>query len=91
MQDAGQGQVLAGTVYDTESRKQDSKRFNFIMKTIHFAHLGILFIYDVAIPLDQQKLAKEIYLLLDELDLCLPLRSNNSFLGVLVYRIVDTV
>ena len=31
--------------YIAESPKQDSKRFNSITKTIHFAHLGILFIY----------------------------------------------
>ena len=31
--------------YNAESPKQDSKRFNSITKTIHFAHLGILFIY----------------------------------------------
>ena len=28
-----------------KSSKQDSKRFNFISKTNHFAHLVILFIY----------------------------------------------
>ena len=32
--------------YNAESSKQGSKRFNSITKTIHFAHLGILFIYD---------------------------------------------
>ena len=31
--------------YNAKTPKQDSKRFNFITKTIHFAHLGILFIY----------------------------------------------
>ena len=31
--------------YNAESSKQGSKRFNFITKTIHFAHLCILFIY----------------------------------------------
>ena len=31
--------------YNAESPKQDSKRFNSITKTIHFAHLVILFIY----------------------------------------------
>ena len=30
---------------DVESPKQGSKRFNFITKTICFAHLGLLFIY----------------------------------------------
>ena len=33
--------------YNAESPKQDSKRFNSITKTIiHFAHLGILLIYE---------------------------------------------
>ena len=31
--------------YNAKSLKQGSKRFNFITRTIHFAHLGILFIY----------------------------------------------
>ena len=31
--------------YNAESPKQGSKRFNHITKTIHFAHLVILFIY----------------------------------------------
>ena len=31
--------------YNAESPKQGSKRFNSIRKTIHFAHLGKLFIY----------------------------------------------
>ena len=30
--------------YNAESPKKASKRFNFITKTIHFAHPGILFI-----------------------------------------------
>ena len=39
----------AGSVgkYNAESPKQDSRRFNSITMTIHFAHLGILFIYDM--------------------------------------------
>ena len=32
--------------YNTESPKQGSKRFNYITNTIHFAYLGVLFIYD---------------------------------------------
>ena len=38
----------AGSVgkYNAESPKQDSRRFNSITMTIHFAHLGILFIYE---------------------------------------------
>ena len=32
-------------IYNAESPKQGSKRFNFFRKAIHFAHLGILFIY----------------------------------------------
>ena len=32
--------------YNAYSLKQPRKRFNFITKKIHFAHLGILFIYD---------------------------------------------
>ena len=35
----------AGRVRCWASPKQGSKRFNFIMKTIHFAHLGILLNY----------------------------------------------
>ena len=31
--------------YNAESPKQGSKRFNSISKKVHFAHLGILFIY----------------------------------------------
>ena len=31
--------------HNAESPEQGSKRFNSITKTIHFAHLGILFIY----------------------------------------------
>ena len=31
--------------YNAESLKQGCKRFNSITKTIHFANLGILFIY----------------------------------------------
>ena len=31
--------------YNAESPKQGSIRFNSIIKTIHFAHLGIMFIY----------------------------------------------
>ena len=31
--------------YKAKRPKQGSKRFNFITRTIHFAHLGILFIY----------------------------------------------
>ena len=31
--------------YNAESPNQGRKRFNSITKTIHFAHLGILFIY----------------------------------------------
>ena len=31
--------------YNTESPKKESKRFNSVKKTIHFAHLCILFIY----------------------------------------------
>ena len=31
--------------YNAESPKQDSKRFNSMTKTIHFAHLVILFIF----------------------------------------------
>ena len=31
--------------YNIASQKQGSKRFNSITKTIHFAHLGIFFIY----------------------------------------------
>ena len=31
--------------YNAESSKQDSKRFDFITKRCHFAHLGILFSY----------------------------------------------
>ena len=31
--------------YNAKSAKQDSEKFNFITKTIHFAHLDILFIY----------------------------------------------
>ena len=31
--------------YNAEVLKQGSKRFNSITQTIHFAHLGILFIY----------------------------------------------
>ena len=43
-----QGQVLASTYsYNAESQKQGSNRFNSITKMIHFANLGILFIYDV--------------------------------------------
>ena len=33
--------------YNAESQKQGSNRFNSITKMIHFAHLGMLFIYDV--------------------------------------------
>ena len=36
--------------YNAESPKQGSKRFNSITKTIHWAHLGILFIYGVLLP-----------------------------------------
>ena len=36
--------------YNAESPKQGSKRFNFIMKTTHFAYLGILFIYELPHP-----------------------------------------
>ena len=32
--------------YNAESPKQGSKMFNSIIKTIHFAQPGILFIYD---------------------------------------------
>ena len=32
--------------YNAENPKQDSKRFNSITKTIHFAYLGLLFIYE---------------------------------------------
>ena len=39
----GQGQVLAST--STLRPKQSRKRFNCITKTIHFAHLSILFTY----------------------------------------------
>ena len=35
----------ASIQYNAESLKQGSKRLNSITKTIHFAHLGILFIY----------------------------------------------
>ena len=31
--------------YNAEVLKQGSKRFNSLTQTIHFAHLGILFIY----------------------------------------------
>ena len=31
--------------YNAKSPKQGSQRFNSIAKTIHLAHLGILFIY----------------------------------------------
>ena len=34
--------------YNPKSPKQDSKRFNSITMTIHFAHLGILFIYRIS-------------------------------------------
>ena len=44
----GQGQVLASTM---PISKQGSKRFNFITKTILFAHLGILFIYAYTLTL----------------------------------------
>ena len=37
---SGDGKCIA------ESPKQNSKRFNFITKTIHFAHLVVLFIYE---------------------------------------------
>ena len=36
--------------YNAESPKQGSKRFNSITKTIHFAHLGIIFIYARNLP-----------------------------------------
>ena len=41
------GRVRCWQIYNAESPKQDSKWFNFIMKTIHFAHLVILFIYAI--------------------------------------------
>ena len=44
--------------YNAESPKQSSKRFNSIMKTIHFAHLGILFIYELYRP---QKVVSACY------------------------------
>ena len=47
--DAGPaGKVRCGQVYNVESPKQDSKQFNFITKTTHFASLVILFIYNFA-------------------------------------------
>ena len=48
--DAGPaGRVNVGKYeYKAESPKQGSNRFNFIMKTIHFAHLCIL--YYLSIP-----------------------------------------
>ena len=36
--------MLAST-YNAKSPKQGIKRFNSIKKTIHFANLGILFVY----------------------------------------------
>ena len=33
--------------YNAESLKQGSKRFNSILQTIHFAHLGIIFYYSM--------------------------------------------
>ena len=42
MRAGGQGQVL---VYNAESPNHGSKRFNSVTKTIHFAHLDMLFIY----------------------------------------------
>ena len=39
---SGQGQVLASTMPRVQNRAA-------IMKTIHFAHLGILFIYDLTV------------------------------------------
>ena len=35
--------------YNAKSTKQGSKGFNSISKTIHFAHISILFIYDLSI------------------------------------------
>ena len=44
--------MLASIVlYIAESTKQDRIKCNSITKTIHFAHLGILFIYGVIVPL----------------------------------------
>ena len=37
--------VLYCTVYNAESPNQGSESLNFITKTIHFLHFGILFIY----------------------------------------------
>ena len=39
------GRVMDVGKYNAESPKQDSKRLNSVTKTIHFAYLGILFIY----------------------------------------------
>ena len=38
-------------LYNAESTKQDRIKCNSITKTIHFAHIGILFIYGVIVPL----------------------------------------
>ena len=39
--------IVNSKVYNARSLKQGSKRFNSITKTIHFAHLVLLFIYAV--------------------------------------------
>ena len=44
--------------YKAEGPKQDSKKFNSITKTIHFAPLGILFIYSSDDPLGGQMFTK---------------------------------
>ena len=44
--------------YNAESPKQDSKRFNSITKTIHFAHLGILYYLSMLVGFNPPPLAQ---------------------------------
>ena len=41
--------------YNAEVLKQGSKRFNSLTQTIHFAHLGILFIYALFKECEEKK------------------------------------
>ena len=56
-------------IYNAESPKQGSKRFNFFRKAIHFAHLGILFIYVLLNEVPHNKIPQSLYLTTYQSDL----------------------
>ena len=50
---------LAGK-YNAKTPKQDSKRFNFITKTIHFAHLGTVYCLSMVQRIHKPRTSREV-------------------------------